>query len=182
MIPSLASSSSTTTNHHESKASFKTKNPSLEEPQNPSEFSFVIARIAVSWICQLVGYKATQLSALNALIVVATKYLEAIAKSASSLANTSKAPTACSRTYWTSHLPFTTSLLSTPPLSSLSLLPEEESLETSLTSSPLMMKSHLLSQSRAHRLLPFLPRLLLLLFPMCPNGCLGFLIVLLVAQ
>ena len=35
MIPSLASSSSTTTNHHESKASFKTKNPSSKEPQNP---------------------------------------------------------------------------------------------------------------------------------------------------
>ncbi|KAK9990179.1 hypothetical protein SO802_025164 [Lithocarpus litseifolius] len=60
-----------------------------EEPQNPSEFSFAIARIAVSQICQPMGYKATQLSALNALTVVATKYLEAIAKSASSLANTS---------------------------------------------------------------------------------------------
>ncbi|XP_030944166.1 uncharacterized protein LOC115968801 [Quercus lobata] len=60
-----------------------------EEPQNPSGFSFAIARIAVSQICQSVGYKATQLSALNALTVVATKYLEAIAKSASSLANTS---------------------------------------------------------------------------------------------
>nr|XP_023897432.1 uncharacterized protein LOC112009333 [Quercus suber] len=60
-----------------------------EEPQNPSEFSFAIARIAVSQICQSVGYKATQLSALNALTVVATKYLQAIAKSASSLANTS---------------------------------------------------------------------------------------------
>ncbi|KAK9989247.1 hypothetical protein SO802_029486 [Lithocarpus litseifolius] len=60
-----------------------------QEPQNPSEFSFAIARIAVSQICQSVGYKATQLSALNALTVVATKYLEAIAKSASSLANTS---------------------------------------------------------------------------------------------
>ncbi|KAF3946572.1 hypothetical protein CMV_027175 [Castanea mollissima] len=60
-----------------------------EEPQNPSEFSFAIARIAVSQICQSVGYEATQLSALNALTVVATKYLEAIAKSASSLANTS---------------------------------------------------------------------------------------------
>ena len=35
MIPSLASFSSTTTNHHESKASFKTKNPSSKEPQNP---------------------------------------------------------------------------------------------------------------------------------------------------
>ena len=35
MIPSLASFSSATTNHHESKASFKTKNPSSKEPQNP---------------------------------------------------------------------------------------------------------------------------------------------------
>ncbi|XP_030936301.1 transcription initiation factor TFIID subunit 8-like [Quercus lobata] len=60
-----------------------------EEPQNPSEFSFAIPKIAVSQICQSVGYKATQLSALNALTMVATKYLEAIAKSASSLANTS---------------------------------------------------------------------------------------------
>ena len=35
MIPSLASSSSATTNHHESKASFKTKDPSSKKPQNP---------------------------------------------------------------------------------------------------------------------------------------------------
>ncbi|KAF3450151.1 hypothetical protein FNV43_RR06231 [Rhamnella rubrinervis] len=49
----------------------------------PSEFSFSIARIAVSQICQSVGFRATQLSALETLTHVATKYLQAIASSAS---------------------------------------------------------------------------------------------------
>ncbi|KAG6641514.1 transcription initiation factor TFIID subunit 8 [Carya illinoinensis] len=55
----------------------------------PSELSFAIARIAVSQICQSVGFKATQLSALETLTLVATKYLQAIAGSATSFTNSS---------------------------------------------------------------------------------------------
>jgi transcription initiation factor TFIID subunit 8 len=53
----------------------------------PSEFWFAIARTAVSQICQSVGFKATQLSALETLTLVATKYLQAIAHSAAAFTN-----------------------------------------------------------------------------------------------
>uniref|UniRef100_A0A2N9GLP1 Bromodomain associated domain-containing protein n=1 Tax=Fagus sylvatica TaxID=28930 RepID=A0A2N9GLP1_FAGSY len=45
--------------------------------------------MAVSQICKSVGYKSIQVSALDTLTLVATKYLQAIAKSASSYSNTS---------------------------------------------------------------------------------------------
>jgi transcription initiation factor TFIID subunit 8 len=52
----------------------------------PSDFWLAIARTAVSQICQSVGFNATQLSALETLTLVATKYLQAIAHSAGSFA------------------------------------------------------------------------------------------------
>ncbi|XP_010092658.2 uncharacterized protein LOC21389690 [Morus notabilis] len=54
--------------------------------ESPSDFCFAVARIAVSQICQYVGFKSAQLSALDTLTVVATKYLQAIAKSSSAFA------------------------------------------------------------------------------------------------
>lgn len=57
--------------------------------ETPSEFSFDIAKTAVSQICQSVGYKRTKYDALEALTNVTTKYLEAIATSAASFANAS---------------------------------------------------------------------------------------------
>lgn len=64
----------------------KKKNPALlpsSSSSTPSEFAFAIARIAVSQICQSVGYRKTHLSALETLTHIATKYLHAIAASAS---------------------------------------------------------------------------------------------------
>ncbi|GMN60265.1 hypothetical protein TIFTF001_029356 [Ficus carica] len=54
--------------------------------ESPSDFCFVVARIAVSQICQSVGFKSIQLSALETLTLVATKHLQAIAKSAAAFA------------------------------------------------------------------------------------------------
>ncbi|KAB1222129.1 Transcription initiation factor TFIID subunit 8 [Morella rubra] len=70
------------------KAKFQTTTSS-STTTTPSEFSHAIARIAVSQICRSVGFKTTQLSALEALTLVATKYLQAIAKSATCFANNS---------------------------------------------------------------------------------------------
>lgn len=58
--------------------------PTAPKSAKPSEFSFAIAKIAVSQICQSVGFKATQPSALETLTQVATRYLQAIAKSSAS--------------------------------------------------------------------------------------------------
>lgn len=55
--------------------------------KDPSDFSFALAKIAVSQICQSVGFKRTQLYALETLTNVATKYLQAISKSAASFSN-----------------------------------------------------------------------------------------------
>ncbi|KAK4420992.1 Transcription initiation factor TFIID subunit [Sesamum alatum] len=49
-------------------------------PLSESEFSFTLARVAVAQICQSVGFKGAQSSALEALTDIATRYLEAIAK------------------------------------------------------------------------------------------------------
>ncbi|KAK9937110.1 hypothetical protein M0R45_013925 [Rubus argutus] len=60
----------------------KTPKPVITAPENPtpSEFSTAIARTAVSQICHSIGFKVTQLSALETLTHVATEYLEDIAK------------------------------------------------------------------------------------------------------
>ncbi|KAF7801369.1 transcription initiation factor TFIID subunit 8 [Senna tora] len=57
--------------------------------KSPSDFSFALAKIAVSQICQSAGFKRTQLYALETFTNVATKYLQAIAKSAASFSNAS---------------------------------------------------------------------------------------------
>ncbi|XP_015882987.3 uncharacterized protein LOC107418804 [Ziziphus jujuba] len=62
---------------------------SSSSSSNPSEFAFAITRIAVSQICQSVGYRKTHLSALETLTDIATKYLRGIAASASSSAASS---------------------------------------------------------------------------------------------
>ncbi|PON45558.1 Bromodomain associated domain containing protein [Parasponia andersonii] len=57
------------------------------EPEaSPPGFSLAVARIAVAQICASVGFKYTQLSALETLTGVTTKYLETIAKSSASFA------------------------------------------------------------------------------------------------
>ncbi|KAM5587191.1 transcription initiation factor TFIID subunit 8-like [Rosa sericea] len=59
--------------------------PTPENP-TPSEFSTAIARTAVAQICHSIGFKVTQLSALETLTRVAINYLVAIAKSSASYA------------------------------------------------------------------------------------------------
>uniref|UniRef100_A0A2P2Q661 Bromodomain associated domain-containing protein n=1 Tax=Rhizophora mucronata TaxID=61149 RepID=A0A2P2Q661_RHIMU len=49
---------------------------------NPSEFAFQITKTAVSQICRSVGFKSSQLHAIEALTHVATLYLKALAKTA----------------------------------------------------------------------------------------------------
>ncbi|PON74184.1 Bromodomain associated domain containing protein [Trema orientale] len=65
----------------------KESQATASEPEaTPPEFSLAVARIAVAQICASVGFKSTQLSALETLTGVTTKYLEAIAKSSASFA------------------------------------------------------------------------------------------------
>ncbi|XP_062012357.1 transcription initiation factor TFIID subunit 8-like [Rosa rugosa] len=59
--------------------------PTPENP-TPSEFSTAIARTGVAQICHSIGFKVTQLSALETLTHVAINYLAAIAKSSASYA------------------------------------------------------------------------------------------------
>lgn len=61
----------------------------VQVAETPSEFSFAIAKTAVSQICRSVGYKRSKFNALEALTNVTTKYIEAIARSAASFANAS---------------------------------------------------------------------------------------------
>ncbi|GLT59925.1 hypothetical protein SLA2020_327180 [Shorea laevis] len=54
---------------------------------SPSDFSFAITRIAVAQVCKSVGFRRTEQSALDTLTVVATKYLETLARSAADFSN-----------------------------------------------------------------------------------------------
>ncbi|XVF25376.1 hypothetical protein REPUB_Repub13aG0207500 [Reevesia pubescens] len=58
-----------------------------QETTNPGEFSLNITKVAVSQICKSVGFRRSQVSALETLTMVATKYLETLAKSAVSFSN-----------------------------------------------------------------------------------------------
>ncbi|KAE8669766.1 VAMP1 [Hibiscus syriacus] len=62
-------------------------NTQQEEATNPSEFSFNITRVAVAQICKSVGFRRSQVTTLNTLTLVATKYLETLARSAASFSN-----------------------------------------------------------------------------------------------
>ncbi|KAJ4975404.1 hypothetical protein NE237_000510 [Protea cynaroides] len=57
------------------------------ETRPPSLFRKAISKIAVAQICQSVGFTGSQQSAHEALSDIATRYMEALAKSASSNAN-----------------------------------------------------------------------------------------------
>ncbi|CAK7336963.1 unnamed protein product [Dovyalis caffra] len=57
--------------------------------KNPSDYGFKITRTAVSQICQSVGFKSIQLSALETLTHVATLYLQTLGKTAVSYSNAS---------------------------------------------------------------------------------------------
>ncbi|KAL0407577.1 UNVERIFIED_CONTAM: Transcription initiation factor TFIID subunit [Sesamum latifolium] len=59
-------------------------------PISESEFSFTIARVAVAQICQSVGFKGAQNSALEALTDITTRYLEAIAKLGAASSNSNR--------------------------------------------------------------------------------------------
>jgi len=61
----------------------------VQVAETPSEFSFAIAKTAVSQICRSAGYKRSKFNALEALTNVTTKYIEAIARSAASFTNAS---------------------------------------------------------------------------------------------
>ncbi|XVF87077.1 hypothetical protein PTKIN_Ptkin18bG0091300 [Pterospermum kingtungense] len=52
------------------------------ETTNPGDFPFAITKVAVSQICKSVGFRHSKVSALDTLTLVATKYLEALGKSA----------------------------------------------------------------------------------------------------
>ncbi|GFS44888.1 hypothetical protein Acr_00g0092660 [Actinidia rufa] len=56
---------------------------------SPSEFALAVTRIAVAQICQSVGFRAAQCSALEALTDVAARHLRAAAESAAASANSS---------------------------------------------------------------------------------------------
>ncbi|KAL0321448.1 UNVERIFIED_CONTAM: Transcription initiation factor TFIID subunit [Sesamum radiatum] len=58
--------------------------------ESESEFSFTIARVAVAQICQSVGFKGAQSSALEALTDITTRYLEAIAKLGAAASNSNR--------------------------------------------------------------------------------------------
>ncbi|XP_039070768.1 transcription initiation factor TFIID subunit 8-like [Hibiscus syriacus] len=62
-------------------------NTQQEEATNPNEFSFNITRVAVAQICNSVGFRRSQVTALRTLTLVATKYLETLARSAASFSN-----------------------------------------------------------------------------------------------
>lgn len=60
----------------------------LQQPTtNPRDFHFMITTVAVSQICKSVGFRRSHVSALEALTLVATKYLETLAKSAASFSD-----------------------------------------------------------------------------------------------
>ncbi|KAF8398583.1 hypothetical protein HHK36_017514 [Tetracentron sinense] len=58
-----------------------------EQTTSPSISSAVITRVAVAQICQSIGFTSSQRSALDALTNIAKNYLQTLAKSASSNAN-----------------------------------------------------------------------------------------------
>ncbi|KAK0579172.1 hypothetical protein LWI29_022156 [Acer saccharum] len=60
-----------------------------EEEETPTEFSFKLTRVAVSQICRSMGFKAAQRSALETLTSITSKYLEQVAKLASSYSHES---------------------------------------------------------------------------------------------
>ncbi|CAL0322831.1 unnamed protein product [Lupinus luteus] len=61
----------------------------VQVAETPSDFSFTIAKTAVAQICQSVGYKRSEYTALESLTNVATKCLQSIASSAATYANRS---------------------------------------------------------------------------------------------
>ncbi|KAK3188858.1 hypothetical protein Dsin_028419 [Dipteronia sinensis] len=60
-----------------------------EEEETPTEFSFKLTRVAVSQICRSMGFMAAQRSALETLTLITSKYLEEVAKLASSYSHES---------------------------------------------------------------------------------------------
>ncbi|KAF9668180.1 hypothetical protein SADUNF_Sadunf15G0102400 [Salix dunnii] len=60
-----------------------------EEAENQSDYAFKIIKTAVSQICQSVGFKSTQHSALESLTHITTLYLQTLARTAVSYSNAS---------------------------------------------------------------------------------------------
>jgi transcription initiation factor TFIID subunit 8 len=85
----ISTTKATSKLHRRAKGKKKRGLNDVQVAETPSEFSFAIAKTAVSQICQSVGYKRSKYDALEALTSVTTKYLEAIARSAASFANAS---------------------------------------------------------------------------------------------
>lgn len=87
--PSTTKSSSKRPIKAKSKRKKTIEENEVQTAKTPSDFSFAVAKIAISQISQSVGFKRIQLSALETLTNVTTKYLEALAKSAASFSNAS---------------------------------------------------------------------------------------------
>ncbi|KAF5742352.1 hypothetical protein HS088_TW09G00396 [Tripterygium wilfordii] len=60
-----------------------------EDPKAPTDFSLTLTRVAVSQICQSVGFTSTQRSALDTLTRIATIYLQTLSKWTASYSNSS---------------------------------------------------------------------------------------------
>ncbi|XVE51689.1 hypothetical protein DITRI_Ditri02bG0061700 [Diplodiscus trichospermus] len=69
------------------KAKSKRKLNTHHKTENPRDFQFNITKVAVSQICRSVGFRRSKVLALETLTMVATKYIEALAKSAVSFSN-----------------------------------------------------------------------------------------------
>jgi len=92
MNPMLKDSNTKATSKLSRRGKRKKKGLALKDPpvaENPSEFSFAIAKIAVAQICQSAGFKKSENNALETLTAVSTRYLEAIVRAAASFANAS---------------------------------------------------------------------------------------------
>ncbi|WVY90102.1 hypothetical protein V8G54_035616 [Vigna mungo] len=92
MNPMLKDSNTKATSKLPRRGKRKKKGLGVTDPEvaeNPSKFSFAIAKIAVAQICQSAGFKKSENNALETLTAVSTRYLEAIVRSAASFANAS---------------------------------------------------------------------------------------------
>ncbi|KAL9316419.1 hypothetical protein ACSQ67_017420 [Phaseolus vulgaris] len=92
MNPMLKDSNTKATSKLPRRGKRKKKGLEVKDAQvaeNPSEFSFAIAKIAVAQICRSAGFKTTKSNALETLTAVSTRYLETIVRSAASFASAS---------------------------------------------------------------------------------------------
>ncbi|XP_050231179.1 transcription initiation factor TFIID subunit 8 [Mercurialis annua] len=71
------------------KSKRKVPKTNLPKPTEPSDFAYKVTEIAVSQICQSMGFTSTHLSALETLTKIAILYLKTLAKTAVTYSNAS---------------------------------------------------------------------------------------------